>query len=241
MKRNLIAKILNKPWAIRMLSLYNPDEAGKQILRWSEIRDGIKIQDGIKVNDKLLGERLKKLCEIGILIHKKRGYAYSTGGYRLNYIFKCEDMTLIQDCPVGSVLSSIWTYKKTKKRAYHVQCASIYGLEEFDPNINNILDRTQEKLRRRIYSIYRKKLRTIVDNECKIIKDEYLEELIRKWHAKLIRSMLLHPIRNRDKIEPARIQFDCPKEDREGFKVITERIWMKFYGKCPPIGIMLRF
>ena len=240
MKRNLIGKILNKPWAIRMLSLYNPDEAGKQILRWSEIRDGIKVREGIEVNDKLLGERLKRLCEIGILRHKKRGYAYSRG-YWLNFIFKCEDMTLIQDCPVGSVFSSIWTYKKTKKRAYHVKCVSIYGFEEFNPSIDNILDLAQEKLRRCIYSIYRKKLRTIVDNECKIIKDEYLEELIRKWHAKLIRSMLLRPIRNRDEIEPALIQFNVPEEHRERFKVITEKIWMKFYRKCPPIGIMLRF
>lgn len=236
MKKNInyFSEILKKPWAIQMLSLYDHDKAGKQIFRWSDFKKRVSM------NDKLLGERLKTLCEIGILRNKRGGYAYSRQ-LSLCYIFNCKDMRLIQDCPIDSIYSTALPYEKVDGDVINVRYISYYGLEKRNQKIDDIFETAVKKTLGLIDNIHKEKLWSIVDNECKKIENKQLVKFIKEWYSKLTEKVLLPPHRNRDEVEPMRIQFDVPEEEKKEFKEITERLWSQFYKECPPIGIMIRF
>lgn len=230
-----ISKILSKSWAVEILSFYNPEEAGKQIFRFSHFKHGLKIK-----HDKVLNEHLQKLCEIGILRRKEGGYAFSAK-YPINYIFKCDDIRLIQECPIDCIFSAVLPYKKGNEKEEYARYFTVYGLETHDSEINEMLFPAFKKLKRYFDVRYKEKFQSLVEAECKEITDDNMIELIRKWHSRLIKKTLLLPMRNRTEIEPIRIHFKVPEEKQEEFKEISNRIWTRFYRECPPIGIMLRF
>jgi len=128
-----ITKILSKPWAVEILSFYNPNEAGKQIVRFSHFKNRLKIK-----HDKVLTEHLQKLCEIGILRQKEGGYSFSAK-YPINYILKCDDIRLIRECPIDCLFSVALPYNKENGREEFARYFTVYGPEIRDSEINEIL------------------------------------------------------------------------------------------------------
>jgi DNA-binding HxlR family transcriptional regulator len=252
MEANQFSGILNKSWAINILSLYNPDEEGDQIIRWTDFKKRLHM------NDKLLTERLKKLCEIGILRPERKGYSYSRK-HRIYNIYKTDDIQFIQECSNDSIHTILLLFKKVKRTDQYASYLVFYGLEKYNRHIQDtvqdIMYPTVKKIRRYFNSLYHERFQSIVDEECKKIKDEHMVELIKKWHKKLAKDALLHPRRNNNDIGPTPIRFNAPKEqeiatvpmflylsdEQQGkLKEISDRIWTQFRRECPPIGIMLR-
>lgn len=235
-KQKNISEIINKPWAMKVLSQYLLTENGEKVHSFTYLT---KIMD---TSNKTAWRRLNAMCDVGLLRRVKNGEGYShSKKFPLYYIFKFEDMRLIQDCPVESIYSMVMPHKETKEGMVNVRCLSIYGLKKSNSGLENIIEPLLGKLRHYIDSMHIEEFRNIVNDECLKIKDEYMMQLIKNWHEKLCKNTLLHPLRIRDEIEPANFQFNVPEEHREEFKEITERLWSKFYKECPPIGIMLRF
>jgi hypothetical protein len=233
MAEKSLLESLKKPWATEILSLYGYDT--KKILRWCDFRDEIVI------NDKLMGDHLKKLCEIGILTKKEGGYAYSKE-YTLDYIFKSQDMELIQNCPIESMYSNIIPYTKIEGIPIKIRCISFYGLKKRNPDIENIIEPVLEKLCFYVDSMYQDILKNIIDNECKVIKNKYFIKLIRTWHKELYKNIMLFlPMQIQNKKIPDYVKCKVPEKYEKEFKLITERIWAQFSQECQPFGVMFRF
>lgn len=235
-KQKNISEVIRQPWAKKMLSPYIITGEKEKVLRFKDFK---KI---LKTNQKVVRDHLNSLCDVGFLrrVEKGKGYVYSKQ-YPLYYIFKYDDLKLIHDCPIESIYSIVTPYRKIEGVKSNVRCLSIYGLKNSNAGLENIIKPLLRKLPQYIDSMHNEELQIIINDECKKIKDKDMIKLIKKWHTKLGKNKLLHPLRIRGEIEPVKIQFDTPEKYREEFKVITERIWKKFYLECPPIGIMLRF
>lgn len=232
MKMDSILKILKKPWATEMLSLYGEDK--NKVLKWSDFKDKIFW------NDKLLGERLKKLCKIGILVKEKGGYRYYSR-YPLEYIFKSEDIKLIQECPIDSVPSLYFPYKKKGGIFLEVRVASYYCLKKRNPDLDNIIKPTLSKLCQYIDLEYFKKLKIIIDEECKKIKNKHFVKFIREWQNIIYKNMSLLPMRISRENFPEEIKCDIPEKYKVEFRSITEKIWERLSQESQPFGIMFRF
>ncbi len=235
-KQKNISEVISKPWAKKMFSLYIFGEEGKKVIRFTDFK---KI---LNTNQKVVRDHINELCDVGFLyrVKKGEGYVYSRL-FALCYIFKYEDMRLINDCPVESIYSMVMPYRKIEEDLMDVRCLSIYGLKKSNEELEKNIEPLLWKLRHYFDSMHAEGLQTIIDEECKKLRDEHMVDLIRNWHAKLGENKLLHPLRIRDEIEPVRIKFDVLKEHEEEFKKITERLWSRFYKEYPPIGIMMRF
>jgi len=233
-KQERIDLILDEPWvSIIYEESFNRN---RQI-----VHSFTEFKDKWEKSNSTVSDRLKLLCDAGILTKTKKGekgYVFSPKKMG-NYISKFHDMSLIKDCPIDCIYSLTFPYDIGHETKWEISAMGItvYGLEQRNPHIDAIIESTYKRLKKYLNIEYRQKLDSIISNECKHIGQRKLKQLIKEWSSNLSKDIFLE--RMIHSIEPNRQTDNIPEKFEQEFKEITEKIWDQFNRVCPSIGLMI--